>query len=189
MKRFKWRKSNRVIHRDLGYFFVGMTIVYALSGIAFNHINDWNPSFIITNKVVSLSSAPSLENINNQHIKEILRDCEESEEFKKFYISSDSILKIFIEHGTVTVSTETREATIEKIRRRPLFHTFNYLHYNPGRVWTYFSDFYAVSLLVLATSGLFILPGKNGIRWRGAILAGLGIVVIIVLLFLTDYSF
>ena len=38
----------RAIHRDVGYVAVGLTFVYALSGIAVNHITDWNdgdPSF------------------------------------------------------------------------------------------------------------------------------------------------
>jgi hypothetical protein len=189
MKKFKWRKYNRAIHRDLGYFFVGMSLVYALSGIALNHINDWNPSFIITNKIITLNEVPSADNIQNSDIKELLEYCGENGRFKKFYIPSDSLIKIFIEQGTVTINTKTKQATIEKIQRRPLFHAFNYLHYNPGKIWTFFSDFYAASLIILAISGLFILQGKNGIKWRGTILAGLGIAIIIVLLFLSHYSF
>ncbi len=42
---FKWRKWNRAIHRDFGYLFFGMTIIYALSGIAINHLDDWNPNY------------------------------------------------------------------------------------------------------------------------------------------------
>ena len=34
----KWRKWNRAVHRDFGYLFLGMTIIYALSGIALNHM-------------------------------------------------------------------------------------------------------------------------------------------------------
>ena len=42
-----WRKWNRVVHRDFGYLFLGMTIIYALSGIAINHIKDWNPNYVL----------------------------------------------------------------------------------------------------------------------------------------------
>ena len=31
---FKWRRWNNVLHRDLGYLCVALTIVYAISGIA-----------------------------------------------------------------------------------------------------------------------------------------------------------
>ena len=34
------------MHRDLGYLAVGLTVVYALSGLAVNHIADWDPNFV-----------------------------------------------------------------------------------------------------------------------------------------------
>ena len=40
-------KLNRVSHRDIGYLIAGLTIIYALSGIALNHKNDWNPNYIL----------------------------------------------------------------------------------------------------------------------------------------------
>ncbi|HQL31599.1 MAG TPA: hypothetical protein PLM67_15390, partial [Thermoanaerobaculales bacterium] len=33
-------------HRDVGYFIAGLTVIYAVSGIAVNHIDDWNPSYV-----------------------------------------------------------------------------------------------------------------------------------------------
>src|SRR5690348_18015606 len=44
-RRFQLRPWLRAIHRDAGYFGVGLTLVYALSGLAVNHIADWDPSF------------------------------------------------------------------------------------------------------------------------------------------------
>ena len=43
--RFNWRKLNNALHRDVGYLVVGLTIVYAVSGLAVNHRADWNPSY------------------------------------------------------------------------------------------------------------------------------------------------
>ena len=40
-----WRRLNNVLHRDIGYLAVGLTIVYGVSGIAVNHVRDWNPSY------------------------------------------------------------------------------------------------------------------------------------------------
>ena len=39
------RKLLRALHRDVGYIAVGLTLVYALSGLALNHIQDWDPNF------------------------------------------------------------------------------------------------------------------------------------------------
>ncbi len=44
----KIRKWNRVIHRDLGYIAVGLTLIYAISGFVVNHVHDWNPNYEIT---------------------------------------------------------------------------------------------------------------------------------------------
>ena len=44
----KIRKWNRVIHRDLGYLAVGLTLIYAISGFVVNHVQDWNPNYEIS---------------------------------------------------------------------------------------------------------------------------------------------
>ena len=47
--RMNLSKFNRVTHRDMGYLIAGLTIIYALSGIALNHKNNWNPNYIFDN--------------------------------------------------------------------------------------------------------------------------------------------
>jgi hypothetical protein len=42
-----WRRWNNIIHRDLGYLCFGLTIIYVISGVAVNHIHDWNPTYKI----------------------------------------------------------------------------------------------------------------------------------------------
>ena len=56
----KWRKWNNVIHRDLGYLCFGLTILYVISGVAVNHIQDWNPTY----RIERLSSAVDLSGVD-----------------------------------------------------------------------------------------------------------------------------
>ena len=42
----KWRKWNKIIHRDLGYLCFGLTIIYVISGVAVNHIATWNSGML-----------------------------------------------------------------------------------------------------------------------------------------------
>jgi hypothetical protein len=72
--------------------------------------------------------------------------------------------------------------TIERTTKRPFFNQMNFLHYDPKLWWTLFSDVFAVALIFLAISGLFILKGKNGLKWRGAILATVGLILPIIFL-------
>ena len=59
---------------------------------------------------------------------------------------------------------------------RFLLRIANWLHYNRGkRAWTYVADVYAVMLLYLAISGIFMIKGKLGLRWRGATLIAIGL--------------
>ena len=37
----RWRAWLRAFHRDFGYLAIGFTVIYAVSGIAQNHIEDW----------------------------------------------------------------------------------------------------------------------------------------------------
>src|SRR5262249_8163129 len=37
----RWRAWLRAVHRDFGYCAIGFTVIYAVSGIAQNHIEDW----------------------------------------------------------------------------------------------------------------------------------------------------
>ena len=45
----------RIIHRDLGFFVVGITLVYALSGILLNHLGGNDPAFHTEARTLQLS--------------------------------------------------------------------------------------------------------------------------------------
>ena len=84
----------------------------------------------------------------------------------------------------MVIDLEKQSARIELVQRRAILHSVNWLHYNPNTFWKWFSDIFAVALMLLAISGMFILKGKTGLKWRGAILISLGIIVPVVFLIL-----
>jgi uncharacterized protein len=177
-----WRKINRVLHRDFGYFFFGMCIIYGLSGIALNHRHDWNPNYIITQKEVKVNLPEKSERLDRYAVKDILKEI--GEDSYKTHITSTNNLRIFIDGGSVNINLTTGEGNLEKIRRRPVFYEVNFLHYNtPRKLWTWFSDIYAGALILISITGLFILKGKNGITRRGAWLTGAGIIIPLILLY------
>ncbi|HNS16820.1 MAG TPA: PepSY-associated TM helix domain-containing protein [Bacteroidales bacterium] len=183
MAAFKWRRWNNAIHRDFGYFFFGMTVIYALSGIALNHIRDWNPNYIIRNWQVTVNIPEATNYLSEDQVFDILSQAGLKNEYKKHYFRDKQTLKIFLDHGSATFNLETGTGTVETIRRRPLFHQVNFLHYNPSTWWTWFSDIYAGALVLLAITGLFVLRGKNGITRRGAWITLAGIIIPLIFLF------
>lgn len=182
--KIKFRKLNLAIHRDLGFFFFGMFIIYGISGIAMNHLKDWNPNYIISHRTKTLNVPKKQTEYSKEKVLEILKSFDEENNFKNYYFPEKNTLKIFIKNGSVSIDIQTGESTIETIKRRPLFGQTAFLHYNPGKLWTYFSDIFAISLIIIAVSGLFIIRNKKGIRGRGAILLIIGIIIPVVLFFI-----
>jgi hypothetical protein len=97
---------------------------------------------------------------------------------------SPSQLKVFLEQRTLTVELPGGRIVDERSRRRFGFFELNYLHLNHGKgFWTWFADLYAVGLLVLACTGIFIITGRKGLGGRGRwlLLAGLAIPILYLL--------
>jgi hypothetical protein len=183
-----WRKWNRWIHRELGFLFFGMTIVYGISGIALNHhvTRDWDPG-IITRSTTSQYPDPLQKSaVDRSTIESILEIAGETENYKQYYFPNDTLLMIYLKGGHITVDLTSGSMQTTKIRKRPVFSELNYLHYNkPKRLWTWFSDLYAFGLVLIAISGLFLVRGRKGIGGRGGILTLIGI--LLPLMFLAIY--
>ena len=161
-----------------------MTIIYALSGIALNHIKDWNPSYIIDRNELIFTGNVQGSAIEIDKAKQLLKDHNIEDAYKSHYFPTQNELTIFTKTGTFAVDLLNNKATYETVTRRPIFFEVNFLHYNPGALWMWFSDIYAVGLIIISITGLFILKGKNGLKGRGGWLTGLGIVLPLIFLFM-----
>jgi uncharacterized protein len=179
----KLRKLNSVLHRDLGYLFFGMCIIYAISGIALNHLRDFNPNYVIKKYEITLNEKVARDEVTKEWVLSLLDDLDLNKEYKKHYFPSGSILKVFLNHGNVEVNLETGQGTMETIRKRHVLNQVNFLHYNPGVLWKWFSDIFCVGLFIIAISGLFIIrSGKNSIKgWKGAGYTIIGIIIPLIL--------
>lgn len=183
----KWRKWNRWIHRELGYLFFGMAIIYGVSGIALNHqiVRHWNASII--EKSVAIEGIPPIlkKDISKNYIQDILNRAGETDDFKQYFSPNDKSLIIYLNKGHIEVDLETGRTHLIKISNRKVFREMNFLHYNkPKRLWTYFADLFAFSLILLSISGLFMVRGKKGASGKGGILVASGILVPLIFLIL-----
>ncbi len=180
----KLRKLNRVTHRDIGYLIAGMTIIYALSGIALNHKHDWNSNYIIDQRNFTTDIQFTRDSSNEEKVSQLLDELGETKNYKTSYYPTGDKLTLFLVGGSAIVNTATGEGYVERISKRPLFYQVNFLHYNPGKWWKWFSDVFCVSLILVTITGLFIIKGRNGITRRGAILVAIGIILPIIFLFI-----
>lgn len=183
-----WRKWNRWVHRELGFLFFGMTIVYGISGIALNHhvTRDWNPGIITRSTTAQYPDPLQKSSVDRNTIEKVLEITGEKENYKQYYFPNDTLLMIYLKGGHITLNLPTGKIQFTKVRNRPVFSELNYLHYNkPKKLWTWFSDLYAFGLVLIAISGLFLVKGRKGITGRGGVLTIIGI--LLPLLFLVIY--
>lgn len=170
---FRLRPLIRVLHRDAGYFVVGFTLIYALSGLAVNHIADWEPNF---KQVARTHQLPApLTGGDGLISKRVLDALSIEEAPREVYRASDTQLEIVFDERTLHVDTRTGVVNEEGQVPRFFLRVANYLHLNRGKkAWTYVADAYAVLLLYLAISGLFMIPGRKGLIGRGGVIAAVG---------------
>ena len=179
------RKWNRIIHRDLGYIAVGLTLIYAISGFVVNHVHDWNPNYEISHVKSNIGFVDLNPSEMDLIVKDILQKLSLPPIYKTTFRPEPDILRIFIEDNTIDVNVQTGDVIQEIVKTRPLIYEMNFLHLNhPKKMWTYIADLYAISLAILAITGLFILKGKQGIKGRGAWLTSAGIILPLIFLWL-----
>jgi hypothetical protein len=177
---------NRSLHRDVGYFCIGLVIIFAVSGIAVNHKDDWNPNYRIEQVVISASAKKWSLDDDTELTHQLLAVSETNEKVKASYWASPTQFKLFFKNGNnLLLNLKDHQIVYEKITPRHVFQAFNRLHLNETKAsWVIFSDIFAALLIFLALSGLFMIRGKHspwGIRslW---ILSGIALPAVYILM-------
>ncbi len=160
------RKLNIALHRDLGYFFSGLIIIYCLSGIALNHIEDWNPDFIIDKKTIHFTGDYDPQTLTDEALAPFHKMVGEGRH-KVYDIPTSDQVKLYYKDATLHLNFSTQTGLYEKIARRPVFYQANVLHKNSLKGWRWASDIFAIMLVAITISGLFVLKGKKGFSMRG----------------------
>jgi len=176
----KWRKLVRVLHRDIGYAATALTLAYSLSGLAVNHIDDWNPNFSFENVEIDVGPLPTGSyDAMQAHVVERLEI--RPELVKGRFMETQTQFRVFFGEGEeVEVDTVTGKGTIKRISTHPVLYEVNALHLNNIKGWwTWVADLFAVSLIVLAITGMLMIKGQRGFWGRGKwfVAAGLAIPV------------
>jgi hypothetical protein len=170
----KLRKLNIATHRDLGYFFSTLIVVYCLSGLALNHIDDWNPDFVIGRKEVFIRPNMYADRLDKAMIDSLGKMVGETQ-YKVYDVPSKGQVKIYYNNASFHVNFDTHKGLYEHVSRRPVFYASNLLHRNSVAGWRWFADVFAAMLIVLNLTGLFILKGRQGITGRGKWLIAAGL--------------
>lgn len=187
---------SRSLHRDLGYFFIGITLIYAITGFILSARGlgwfkyDYNFQTNIS------------KNISSEHFKENLISEAKSGKL-------DYIYKL----GTKSVVEKNiKRLTFSKEENNTLYFDYKYMHviYNKNsgetnidyksypaflqifisshlstnnRAWYYLAMVYSVVLAFFALSAMVMVKGKYGFKKRGLSIMLAGIITVIIFLF------
>lgn len=173
-RKFNSHKIMRALHRDVGFFLIGMVIIYSVSGITMIYRD--KGVFDVTNEYAEVLE-PSLklqqvgQAIEKKNIKEV---------------SSDGAIIYFKQSAKITGSYNRETGETQWTAQEPPFiiKQFNKLHKaNSKNVQHWFSVIFGVMLLFLAISSFWMFKPGTRLFNRGVILAILGIIGAIALLY------
>jgi len=189
-----WRGWLIALHRDVGYLCCGLTLVYAISGIAVNHAWQWDANRARETRELAVGRPGALlgepragdpgrlaRRRQRQLVARLVRALGRDDRPRKVFWRSPGRLALFFGAGDAdVVDYLPARGVVEqtRIRERPLLRQLNFLHLNePRSWWTIVADLYAALLLFLALSGAVVVRGRRGLRGRGALLLALGVLV------------
>ncbi|NVB80409.1 MAG: hypothetical protein HOV81_18600 [Kofleriaceae bacterium] len=171
----RWRAWLRAVHRDAGYLAIGFTVIYAISGIAQNHIEDWGDvSYKATERTVAIPAIPA-DTPDDVAIRTVAAVAGLGTPTTKLRAGDE--IRLEYANGAKATAIGT-QLTIQSRERRAFIGAANWLHTARNKKgWKYVADGFAVFLLYLAISGIFMIKGRLGLKWRGAVLISLGVAV------------
>jgi uncharacterized protein len=174
----------RNTHRDLAYFYLGLIIAFAFSGIFLNHRQSWNPRrYTYESKDIQIALPAVKDSINDAFITRFTKEQAISDNLRRFSVDK-GVLKISYLSHDVTIDVATGQGKIETYKTTPLLGQMTQLHIDTNKWWIYYSDVFGIAMLTIAITGMFIQKGENSFRQRGWKLALLGIIFPLIFLFL-----
>lgn len=182
----RWRAWLRAIHRDIGYLAVGFTIIYAISGIAQNHLEDWGDvSYRSYEQTIAIAPIPA--GTPDAQAIALVQKAANLGTPTASLVAGDEIRLEYANGAKVTALGDSGHVTIQGRERRAFIGWANWLHTaRQKKAWKYAADAFAILLLYLAISGIFMIKGKLGFKWRGAALISIGVAVPVLAVITSD---
>ena len=167
--------TNRNLHRDFAYFYVGLIIAFSFSGIILNHRQDWYPmNYTFESKKVNLELPNNETEITKSFLIEATKHFDVT--YDSHRIRNGSLRVYFKDNGILDMKLSDTSGELEFKRKVPIIGHTMYLHKTTNKFWIWYSDIFGAAMLLIAITGILIPAGKNGFSKRGWKLALLGLI-------------
>lgn len=174
----------RSLHRDLGYFYIGLIISFAFSGILMNHRDSFHAEkYTVETKNIAVT-IPTNVNITEEYADSLGKQLGIEDKIRRHKVDEGK-LKISFEKNDVEIDLKTGKGEIVSFIKTPIISSMMKLHKNTSNWWIYYSDIFGLSLITIAITGAIMIPaGKFTFKKRGWKLALAGLIVpLLILLF------
>lgn len=161
-------RITRIIHRDLGYFVVGIALVYALSGIV-----------LIYRDTDFLKSENQIEKVISKDLK--IDELGKALRIKDIKVTQTEGNIIYFEKGHYDASTGKVIYTSKELPK--IISKMTDFHKSSTKNWVHWiSLMFAIILLFMSVSSFFMFKKENKLFKRGLIISLAGFVFIILLM-------
>ena len=177
--------NKRALHRDLGYFYLGLIISFSISGILQNHRQNWHPEkYTVETKAITFQLPKDEKVITEDFAKNVGEKLNVKDKFRRFNIKEGE-LRLSFEKTDVEIDIKSGKGEIVNFIKTPFVSQMNKLHKDTSPWWIYYSDIFAISMLAIAITGAtMVQKGKLSFSGRGWKLALAGLVFPLIFLFL-----
>lgn len=181
MKKINFRN----LHRDLGYFYIGLIISFAISGILMNHRDSWHADKYTTETKSIAIVLPSENKITDEFAENLGKSLGLEDKMRNQKIKKGN-LKISFENHDVEIDIKTGKGELVSFIKTPIVSQMMKLHKNTSNWWIYYGDIFGISLIIIAFTGMIMIPsGKLSFKRRGWKLAIAGLIFpLLILIFL-----
>ncbi|RTY65293.1 hypothetical protein EKL97_04575 [Flavobacterium sp. LS1P28] len=174
----------RNLHRDLGYFYIGLIVSFAISGLMMNHREYWHPEKYTTETKAIQVKVFAENEINEKFAEDLGKQLGIDDKMRRQMVKKGTF-KISFEKHDVEIDLKTGKGEIVSFSKTPIISQTMKLHKNTSNFWIYYSDIFAISLIIIALTGtVMIKAGKFSWKNRGWKLAVAGIIFPLLFLFL-----
>ena len=182
MKKINFRN----LHRDLGYFYVGLIISFATSGILMNHRDSWHAEkYTVETKFVNVQ-IPANADITEEYADSLGKTIGIEDKIRRHKVD-DGKLKISFEKNDVEIDLKSGKGEIVSFIKTPIISQMMKLHKNTSNWWIYYGDIFGISLITIAITGMIMIPsGKFSFKRRGWKLAIAGLIFPLLILILLN---
>lgn len=176
--------KTRNLHRDLGYFYVGLIISFAFSGILMNHREYWHPEkYKVETKAIRVALPPK-EEISEKYAEKLGADLGIDDKIRRHKITEEGVFKISFEKHDVEIDMRTGKGEIVSFIKTPVVAQTMKLHKSTSELWIYYGDVFGISLIVIAITGMMMVKaGRFSFKNRGWKLALAGLLFPLAILF------